>query len=427
MAKNNTQGTRFPTPAFAGVTSIWRIYQCLRYKHYAAIHDAHQALGTHVRIAPNHRSISDPTAVAEIYGHGANFLKDAWYDGGAGEHRHMSDERVKTEHQRKRKLLSHVFAQKSLSELEPVIADTISTLMAQIKLHAQEQRAINMRYYFNYFTIDVFSKMLYSRSLGCLERGDDMVDAQTPEGKVYKVPFIQSLLYATHINTILGMEAGILAFTRKMLSWHPYKKSGADFDNIILHNTKLRMSAVDDKGDIFSKLLAQGNGEPVNLPFGELLAECSVMMNAGTETTTAALTNAIYLLFKNPHVLCQVRRELDYAFPSDTVLSYDTVSKLPFLKACIEESLRVRPASSMGLPQVVPKGGRMIAGHFINEDVTVSVPTYTLLRDPNCFESAEQYDPQRWISDDKVDMTKAHLPFSTEPRACIGRNIAYYE
>lgn len=29
--------------------------------------------------------------------------------------------------------------------------------------------------------------------------------------------------------------------------------------------------------------------------------------------------------------------------------------------------------------------------------------------------------------DEKERMTKCHLPFSTGPRACIGRNIGYFE
>jgi benzoate 4-monooxygenase len=51
---------KFPAPQFAGLSSFWRIYQNLKYRHYHAIHEAHQKLGTHVRIAPNHVSISDP-------------------------------------------------------------------------------------------------------------------------------------------------------------------------------------------------------------------------------------------------------------------------------------------------------------------------------------------------------------------------------
>ena len=71
----------------------------------------------------------------------------------------------------------------------------------------------------------------------------------------------------------------------------------------------------------------------------------------------------------------------------------------------------------------------MIAGKFVDEGVTVSVPTYSLLRDPGTFENAEGFIPERWLTTDqnKAKMSKAHLPFSTGPRACIGRNIAYFE
>jgi cytochrome P450 len=363
----------------------------------------------------------------DIYGHGAGFLKDAWYDGGAGEHRHMADARVKAEHQAKRKMLAHVFAQKTVANLEPVIADTIAVLVAQIDKFAAEGQAINMRRYLNYFTIDVFSRLLYSESLGCLERGDDMVDAETPQGKVYQVPFIKSLHDATIINTILGMEAPLLPLTKRLFSWHPYKKAGADYDNIIYHHTAKRLRDPSAEDDIFSKLITNNKGESVGLAAGEILAEASVMMNAGTDTTTAALTVTCFLIFKHPAVLARLREELDAHTGTAEIPTYDTVASLPYLRACIEESLRVRPASSMGLPRVVPKGGRTIAGQFIDEDVTVSVPTYSLLRNAEAFENPEVFNPERWISGDKEKMAKAHLPFSTGPRACIGRNIAYFE
>lgn len=349
------------------------------------------------------------------------------YDGGAGEHRHMADARIKAEHQTKRKMLAHLFAQKTIAGLEPVINDTTAVLATQIDNHIASGIRMNMRRYLNYYTIDLFSELLYGHTLGCLERGDDMVDAETPEGTIYKVPFIKSLHDATIINTILGMEAPLLPLTKKIFSWHPYKKSGADYDNIIYHNTKHRYRDPESEDDIFSKLLKNNKGEDLNIPEGEVLAKCSVMMNAGTDTTTAALTNSIFLLYKHPEVLAKLRDELDAATGTAEVPSYEELANLPYLRACIEESLRVRPASSFGLPRVVPKGGRWIAGQFLDEDVTVSVPTYTLLRDPNAFENPTKFDTERWISGDKEKMGKAHHPFSTGPRACIGRNIAYFE
>jgi hypothetical protein len=56
----------------------------------------------------------------------------------------------------------------------------------------------------------------------------------------------------------------------------------------------------------------------------------------------------------------------------------------------------------------------MIAGQFVEEDVTVSVPTYTLLRDPDTFDSPECFIPERWLTCDeaqKAKMMKVHLPF----------------
>jgi cytochrome P450 len=168
------------------------------------------------------------------------------------------------------------------------------------------------------------------------------------------------------------MKAGLLPLTRKLFAWHPYKKAGADYDNIIYHSTIKRLSNPSPPvaDDILSKLIMNNKGDPVGLCTRELLAECSVMMNAGTDTTTATLTNTLYLPTKHPVVFSKLRAELSAAVPEDVIVpSYDTLSKLPYLRPCIEESLRLRPASSFGLPRLVPKGGRMIAGHFISEDV----------------------------------------------------------
>jgi cytochrome P450 len=364
----------------------------------------------------------------EIYGHGANFLKDAFYDGGAGEHRSMGDTRVKAEHQQKRKMFAHVFAQKTIATLEHVVIDKVSLLVNEIDKKANVGETINIRRYLNYLAIDLISTLLYGQSLGCLERGNDIVNAETRDGKIYKAPVIKSLHDAMVMNTALGYEAPLLPYTKKLLSWHPYKKAGGNFDNIVYHNTMKRFANPDaPESDFFQKLMINSKGEKLNLPLGEVLSECSVLMNAGSDTTTAALTGTIFLLSKHPRVLLKLRKELDPVMGDRDVPPYEAVANLPYLRACIEESLRIRPASSMGLPRIVPAGGRTIAGKFLDEGVTVSVPTYTLLRDAGAFDHPTEFIPDRWIDGDREQMSKAHLPFSIGPRACIGRNIAYFE
>jgi cytochrome P450 len=192
---------QFPSPSYAALSSLWSILQNVKYSHYKAIDHTHHKLGTHVRIAPTHISISDPQAIIDIYGHRANFLKDAWYDGGAGKFRHMADSRVKSEHQAKRKMLAHVFAQKTVANLEPVIAEQVGVLVGEIKKIAKTGGTINMRRYLNYFTIDTFSRLLYGETQGCLTRGDDSVTAETQDGRTYKTQFIKSLHDTQHTST----------------------------------------------------------------------------------------------------------------------------------------------------------------------------------------------------------------------------------
>ncbi|KAL2820695.1 cytochrome P450 [Aspergillus granulosus] len=153
-------------------------------------------------------------------------------------------------------------------------------------------------------------------------------------------------------------------------------------------------------------------------------------MNTGSETNCAVLVSAIYHLYKYPRVLAKLRAELDDAAPlrdGEDIPSYQQIATLPYLRACIDEAMRIRPASTQGFPRIVPQGGRMIAGRFVDEGVTVSVPTYTLLQNPDVFPNPFECNPDRWLAGDKAKLLAAFYPFSHGPRACIGRNISYFE
>jgi cytochrome P450 len=419
----------FPSPSFAGFTSLWRMWHNVHNNHYLVVHNAHKELGTHVRIGPNHLSVVAPQAAYDIYGHGANMMKEGFYDAAASAHRNLADARDKYEHQAKRKMLAHAFAQKTIVGLEPVLVDMLNTFVSAVDAHVASGESMNFRLYFNYFTIDLLGMILFSKRMGCVPRGDDTVDAETPEGVVYKTSFLKSLLNAIVLNTALGMAANYLPITKKLFKKHSYTQDAVNFENIIYHHVKERLEKGTSLNDIFTRLLQDSKGTPLNLPMGELVAECTTMMNAGTETTTAAMTNTIYYVYTHPEVLAKLRAELDPMF-ANGMPSYETVSGATYLRTCTEESLRVRPPAAMGLPRIVPEGGRVIAGQFVAGGVTVSVPTYSLLRDESVFERASEYMPERWLTDDsekKREMMKVHLPFSTGPRACIGRNIAYFE
>ncbi|KKY18718.1 putative benzoate 4-monooxygenase cytochrome p450 [Diplodia seriata] len=147
---------------------------------------------------------------------------------------------------------------------------------------------------------------------------------------------------------------------------------------------------------------------------GKIEAEVGVMLDAGSDTTAIALANIMFFLLKNPATFSKLREELDNALPADTIIpSYASVKQLPYLRACLDESLRLIPPVSMGLSRITPS--------------EVGVPAYTAHRDPSLFPDPEEYRPERWLGDKTSEMQAAFIPFSAGSRGCIGRNITYLE
>lgn len=152
-------------------------------------------------------------------------------------------------------------------------------------------------------------------------------------------------------------------------------------------------------------------------------------MDAGSDTTAIALTHVLYYLIKNPRSLAILREEVAEVMSEEAIAPYAKVKNLPYLKACLDESLRLSPPVSRGLERRTPPGGMQIAGETIPGDVAVSVPTYVVHRDPTIFSEPNEYRPERWFEDGEraKQMRDAFIPFSTGARGCIGRNISMIE
>ena len=105
--------------------------------------------------------------------------------------------------------------------------------------------------------------------------------------------------------------------------------------------------------------------------------------------------------------------------------------------------------SAMGLPRVVPEGGLHVSGKFFPEGTVLSVPSYTIHRDPEIWgDDVEVFRPERWFERDQAEIQKMFDPFSYGPRSvqpgnrswvsltkltgvndrgCAGRNLAKME
>lgn len=135
----------------------------------------------------------------------------------------------------------------------------------------------------------------------------------------------------------------------------------------------------------------------------------TLLIAAGSETTATLLTATTYLLLKNPDCLEKVVHEVRTTFSDASEITLLSASRLTYMLACLDESLRVFPVVPSWLPRRVTKGSAIIDGHPVPEGVSdhaksfhgiLSAPndrimlTVSISVDP-CSDVAVGYVPQR--------------------------------
>ncbi|KAL4246842.1 Cytochrome P450 superfamily protein [Abortiporus biennis] len=168
-----------------------------------------------------------------------------------------------------------------------------------------------------------------------------------------------------------------------------------------------------------------------------VIAEGILATVAGSDTTSNALTVALYFLLKNQDAYRRLQAEVDKFYPQgEDPLDSKHYKDMEFLEAVINETLRMYPAVMSGSQRSVMRGqgGKLIGQYYIPEDTQVRIPTYTLHRDPRNFSPyPDTFWPDRWLiaegrqesKEEIVHQVNAFIPFSFGPANCVGKNLAW--
>jgi cytochrome P450 len=202
-----------------------------------------------------------------------------------------------------------------------------------------------------------------------------------------------------------------------------------------MERTKLGFDT--DRKDFFYWLLQARDSETGRgFTTDELWGESNLLIIAGSDTTSTALAGAFFYLVHNETALKKVTEEVRSAFEGvDDIVSGPKLSGCTYLRACIDEAMRLSPPVAGGLPRAVLPGGITIDNHEIPPGADVCVPHYAIHHNEEYFPDAFEFRPERWIRDqapvnlaNKLDVAHAAFcPFSVGPRGCVGKGLAYVE
>ena len=111
--------------------------------------------------------------------------------------------------------------------------------------------------------------------------------------------------------------------------------------------------------------------------------------------------------------------------------SYTVLSQLPYLQACLNETLRLYPTIIATLPRTALRD-TTVCGIDIPKGTVVGTQNYTIHRDAEALPDPEAFVPERLMDEagrpkDDERMKAAFVPFSVGSRKCIGINLAMME
>ncbi|KAF7539526.1 hypothetical protein G7054_g2049 [Neopestalotiopsis clavispora] len=358
--------------------------------------ELHEKYGDVVRIAPNELAFSHPQAWKDIMGHhpGARAEMEK-YD---HFYRPVSFGPVdivsahREEHSRLRRLMSHGFSDRSMQAQQPIINQYIDLFIQRRHEHCfGSEKPVDLAAWFNFTTFDIIGDLAFGESFGCLEHSE------------YH-PWVKTIFEMARAGTILQATSHWPWLQKLMLRVVPQSMMDEHRKHAEMASSKLskRLERESERPDLVNGLLKEVNGKSMTVQ--EVQSNASVLVIAGSETTATLLAGVKFLLLVNPDTLASLFNEVRGAFQAEEDISHQTVTKLPYLLACLNEALRLYPPVPLGLPRVVPEGGALIC-------------------DPFGFHPERFLDAKGFENDERA----AFQPFHLGSRGCLGRNLAYLE
>jgi cytochrome P450 len=168
----------------------------------------------------------------------------------------------------------------------------------------------------------------------------------------------------------------------------------------------------------------------------EMLLEARLLMTAGSDTSSITLAAAFFYLSRNLKALTKLQNELRSTFDSFYIIHQGPkLNRCTYLRAVIDETLRMAPPVSSSIPREVEAGGIRINNQYIPEGTILGTSAYCLHRNIDNFPDPSIYRPERWIvneqngvtADDVAAAKLAFVPFSLGSRGCVGKPMAYAE
>ncbi|KAG8159732.1 hypothetical protein KVR01_010369 [Diaporthe batatas] len=377
----------------------------------------HKKYGDIVRIGPQELSVADPRAMVAI--HGTNTkrtacTKSVWYDmlyPGVS----LQTERDRQVYSLRRKPWDQAFSSKALSRYEDRVNRLVAQLMGGIKNN--QDRPFNVSQWFGFWGFDLMGELAFGEGFKLMDRNE--------EDYYYKTTarFLPMISIFGPIPWLFPIIKRIPILNRE----------SNEFDEFQAGMFWKRFRSEPKEPDIFEWIVQDYRKitNPTEQETTNAKSDVGLIVVAGSETTRLSLTILFYNFACHPPTYRKLQEEVDtfmrqQGAPSPDAVENSALSKLEYLQACIDESLRYINPNPSGLPRQTPPEGLWVGGRWIPGDVNVRTANNLIMRDPRAFVRPDEFIPERWTTrrGELVVDASAHMPFSAGRFSCPGKQLA---
>ncbi|KAL5583797.1 hypothetical protein FOVSG1_015148 [Fusarium oxysporum f. sp. vasinfectum] len=440
---------KYPGPFWARISAFPAYYYTLRQDRHIWFWKLQERYGPTFRITPNSLLINTPTGLKTIYNNKANVKKAEYYRVYPRNIHAVTtwNSIDKTTHARKRRVMNHAFSDKALRSCEPFIHSNIDRWIELLDQEIREKKwsgSLNMARWADHLVFDTLGELCFGKSFGMKEHDSElrhiptlMTDFMSTIHPIAYSPFA----YLWAWLKPRGLDYLLAAIAPPALSkWQTFVEKcfteRAQLENEARGAWKL---GTESRKDFFHYLFHAIDPETgKGYSNDELFGESESLIIAGSDTSAISLAAAFFYLTRYPHVQSKLAKELKSAFPSvEDIKSGSALYSCQYLRAFIDETMRMSPPVPADLAREVQEGGIVVDGQYIPEGMKVSTASYCMHHNPDIYPEPFKFRPKRWIVDEKDECgvssasvclaESAFMPFSAGPRGCVGKNLAYLE
>ncbi len=156
------------------------------------------------------------------------------------------------------------------------------------------------------------------------------------------------------------------------------------------------------------------------------------MIEAGSETTSAALNSCIKYLAASPAVQERANEEISAAIGDSNSPIFDDEHLLPYIRAMVKEILRIRPVTNIGTPHYTT-ADVIYKDYFIPKGTVVTIDQYAIHYDLSRYHDPDAFKPERFLNHPlkagayaahSDPYERDHFGFGAGRRICPGMHLA---